>query len=113
MLIKRVAADVEASVPRAFDLTGSRTVVDVRAAAIEELRQGVGETAHGREHALRAPRHATVLIFKGLGVLQRVLQRRLRSRRLMSTPAHHCSWPGNEPPDHGWDGPDMEAVTMR
>jgi hypothetical protein len=40
--IECVAADIEAAVPRALDLTGPRAVVDVRAAAVKELGQGVG-----------------------------------------------------------------------
>jgi hypothetical protein len=42
VLVKRVAADIEAAVPGAFDLTGLRTVVDVRAPAVKELGQGSG-----------------------------------------------------------------------
>jgi hypothetical protein len=37
MLIKCVAADVEAAVSGTFDLTGPRAVVDVRAVAVGEL----------------------------------------------------------------------------
>jgi hypothetical protein len=55
VLIKCVAADTEATVPGAFDLPGSKTVVDVRAAAIKELGQGIGKAVHDRGHVLRVP----------------------------------------------------------
>lgn len=55
MLIKCVAADIEATVLGAFDIPGPRTVVDVRAAAIKELGQGIGKAVHDRGHVPRIP----------------------------------------------------------
>lgn len=50
VLIKCVTADVEATVTGAFDLSGLRTVVDIRAAAVKELGQRIGKAVHDRGH---------------------------------------------------------------
>jgi hypothetical protein len=55
VLIKCVAADIEATVSGAFDLLGPRTVVDVQAAAIKELGQRIGKAVHDRGHVPRIP----------------------------------------------------------
>lgn len=55
VLIKCVAADIEATVPGAFDLPGPRAVVDVHAAAVKELGQGDGKAVHDRGHVPRVP----------------------------------------------------------
>ncbi|MFG1749028.1 hypothetical protein [Streptosporangium sandarakinum] len=62
MLLDRVAVNVEVTMPGALDLTGSLAMVDVRAAAVEELGQRVRRIGHAHDHLVEASYSTTVLI---------------------------------------------------